>query len=383
MEYHIDKDKLITLVEEGYSLLEISKILGKTHAPVYKMARKLGIIEKALKKNVSPGLKRLLEDTPEAYYWLGFILADGCFMKPKGRSVSRLSVGVSKKDRDHLLKYSNFIKFKGKINKSDPSTIVFPANKSGVIQSGGSVTITSTNSQIVPKIASKLGVSERKTYNPPKKLPKTKDSLLTCLLIGFIDGDGSICSRNNGYASISITSYKAWEHILLEFKSLLKRMTPKENILISYEKEQVILSINNAATLRELKLVAEKFNLPVLERKWKRINILLTSLRETHEAKKEKILTFYKKGISPADISRITEISVSHVHRIIKRVDQNGDITAENIKIRERNLKLREEREVELITELMDTGLSQIEIAKRIDRSKSYVDTLKEKYSLR
>ena len=48
--------------------------------------------------------EKLLEETNEKYYWLGFLLADGSFGKKK-----ELKIGLSNKDKEHLIKLQNFL----------------------------------------------------------------------------------------------------------------------------------------------------------------------------------------------------------------------------------------------------------------------------------
>jgi len=53
------------------------------------------------------GLERLLENTPEAYYWIGFLMADGNF--DIHGYVNRLTLFLSEKDKEHIQKFSQFI----------------------------------------------------------------------------------------------------------------------------------------------------------------------------------------------------------------------------------------------------------------------------------
>ncbi len=57
----------------------------------------------------------IIDDEFKAY-WLGFLLADGCIAKSGG---TRRSIKLSIQDRDkqHLLDYSVFINYKGKLYK--------------------------------------------------------------------------------------------------------------------------------------------------------------------------------------------------------------------------------------------------------------------------
>lgn len=49
-------------------------------------------------------LSKLLEDTPEKWYWLGFLFADG-HLSMRGR----LALSLAKKDKEHLEKFSEYM----------------------------------------------------------------------------------------------------------------------------------------------------------------------------------------------------------------------------------------------------------------------------------
>lgn len=53
-------------------------------------------------------IHKLLLETEEAYYWAGFLTADGSFSKN-----FRLSLKLSKKDKSHEYKFRNFIGYSG------------------------------------------------------------------------------------------------------------------------------------------------------------------------------------------------------------------------------------------------------------------------------
>lgn len=52
----------------------------------------------------SKKLYKLLENSPEAYYWLGFLFADGHFTQS-----NRLILSLSIKDKEQLEKFIKFI----------------------------------------------------------------------------------------------------------------------------------------------------------------------------------------------------------------------------------------------------------------------------------
>lgn len=62
-------------------------------------------------------------DTPESFYWAGFIAADGTLRNYSGRQIS---IELSKKDRMHLEKFKKAVSFTGKVfdRKTRDSSIV-------------------------------------------------------------------------------------------------------------------------------------------------------------------------------------------------------------------------------------------------------------------
>ena len=83
-------------------------------------------------------------DTPEAFYWIGFLLADGSFYD------NRLKLGLSIKDADHLYKFANFINYTGAVDITDKS-----------------ISIACKDVEAVQRIKEKFDIRDRKTYNPP------------------------------------------------------------------------------------------------------------------------------------------------------------------------------------------------------------------------
>lgn len=98
------------------------------------------------------GLERLLEETPEAYYWMGFLFADGHFDK---RNTIHLTISI--KDKDHIEKYADFINY--------------PKNNIRYLSTTNSVAVSKSNKDIFLKIIEKFSISQRKSTNP--QLPRS------------------------------------------------------------------------------------------------------------------------------------------------------------------------------------------------------------------
>lgn len=129
-------------------------------------------------------------DTKEKAYWLGFIAADGCIYKRNNnKSGSFLVISLSRKDKNHLIKFKefmgsnvpilDFIQDKGYSNHTEMSKIII-------------------NSTDLVNDLCLLGITNKKslTLKPPKINPQ----YYLPFIKGYFDGDGSlykIKSTNN------------------------------------------------------------------------------------------------------------------------------------------------------------------------------------------
>ena len=122
-------------------------------------------------------LENLLKETPEAYYWTGFILADGSVSKE-----GPISISLSKKDEDFLNNFAYFIKSENCYDLRDYST------KSSV----GSVRLAACNKDFTLKFMEKFDIDQNKTYRPPNLNWINNKNLFISLFAGYCDGDGSM-----------------------------------------------------------------------------------------------------------------------------------------------------------------------------------------------
>lgn len=146
---------------------------------------------------------RLLESSPVAHYWVGFLLADGSLSK-KGQ----LTLSCCVENKNHIEHFASFVNSRVKIEKE--STSGYKIGKPYC-----RVAIASKiNSQ---KLTDKFGFYNRKTYNPPpiEKYCDIEQDLFLSLLVGFIDGDGTIRQtssrgKRRNACAIRIKLHKSW-----------------------------------------------------------------------------------------------------------------------------------------------------------------------------
>lgn len=238
-------------------------------------------------------LSILLLDTPESFYWVGFLLADGSFCN------GRLKLGLSLKDSEHLYKFANYINYSGAINTTDKS-----------------ISLSCKDIEIVQAICEKFDIRERKTYNPPNTILQFDKDLIYALLAGFIDGDGNIKNQTNRKDFIlQIKNHSSWKNILEEFNSLISN----KNLTRINSSGYAILIISNSEELKELKRKVMNLNIPILSRKWDIIDLNFTSKYVSSQELRKKVIEAYNQGMRNSDIAIIYNTSKSNVTKILKQ----------------------------------------------------------------
>lgn len=203
-------------------------------------------------------LSILLEDTPITYYWIGFLLADGNFGK-----LNTIKCTLSSVDKNHIKKLQTFLNIEN---------LNFENNNSAC-------TIKAMDTDIVPLICKKFDISNTKTYNPPKTLEHIKNrDLLLSLIIGFIDGDGCISNKNKSF-SLTVKCHSSWIEILDFFA---KKINPTSQAKIN-NAGYAYFTISNVESLKEIKRKALEFRLPILSRKWDKIDLYYIKHKEALE----------------------------------------------------------------------------------------------------
>lgn len=244
------------------------------------------------KDNHCADLTNLLSDTPEAFYWIGFLLADGSFYD------NRLKLGLSPKDSEHLYKFAKFINYHGAVNITSKS-----------------ISIACKNNEVVDAIKKKFDIKDRKTYNPPETISRFREDLVYSLLAGFIDGDGNIQNQTRRKDFfLRIKTHASWKHILKEFNRLI---SDKDFVKID-SRGYALLTISNTEKLKQLKSKILSLNIPILSRKWNVIDLNYTSKYVAASELREKVIEAHRAGIRNKDIAEKFNTSKSNVTKILK-----------------------------------------------------------------
>lgn len=203
--------------------------------------------------NSEYNLNKLLEENYISFYWLGFIIAD-CSLNN-----NKFELCLAEKDLNHLQTFADFIGY----NKEPKYREKVKAYR-----------ISFKNRTELPKIQEKYNLKERKTYNPIdfKFFEHYSDDLLLCLLIGIIDGDGHIRKTNVNSGSISITSHYVWESF---YKQLTNRINGKFKINKCKNRNTIRIDLFINTEIKKILNKMNYFNLPILQRKWDKLNHLI------------------------------------------------------------------------------------------------------------
>lgn len=250
-------------------------------------------------------LNILLNDTYESYYWLGFLMADGYFSK------NRIQITIHKQDQKHLRKLKRYV--------GDYSSI----------KQRKYISAAWMDSDLVPKLKTKFKISNRKTYEPCDLSSILDTKLFFCLIVGFIDGDGSI-SKQSGRDDVflRIKCHPNWINNLRLFANTLETLNLSSKIVVTTTSHGWgELRIANNTDLRTIKKLVIELNLPILTRKWDKINLDKISRRELKLQNKHAITRLLNQGYDAQQILKITKLSEYKVYQYIKEI-KNDNISS-------------------------------------------------------
>lgn len=222
-------------------------------------------------------LEKLLLDTPESYYWMGFAMADGSFVG------NRLQFGLSIKDENLLGRFSHYIKCDNTIYKS-----------------GGKCEFSVMDSYSVPLLREKFDIQKKKTYNPPKTITWMEDDLLYSFIVGFIDGDGSITKQyKRNDAILRIKVHGNWLNILNDISKFISEKADVNTVKAKIDRDgYATINLGNHVLLKSLKSKTLELKLPVLSRKWSIIDLNHINKMERSKYNVRKVKEYMEKGYS-------------------------------------------------------------------------------------
>lgn len=287
-----------------YPLAPLDKLLSHfPHRPrkqIKAMAKEMKLRRLDWNRHLILGkLDRLIDGSPTGYYWLGFLLADGHFAAQR-----RLRLTLAIKDLGHLKRFGAYIGFGGHMK-------VTPIRAS----------IAVMDRLTVGEICRRFSIQSNKTENPPPPsvFDQLTDDQFVALLIGFIDGDGSIRLRSSGANAIAIKCHGTWLTVLNSFLRRLNHIAREDTPLGKLNaRGYARIHITKQSLCRYLRNETERLQLPVLDRKWSKINPDRRSKYELRREKERIVLALYAQNVSLSQIAVQTGISYSIVGAIMR-----------------------------------------------------------------
>ena len=254
-------------------------------------------------------LKRLTEEKNVNYYWLGFLMADGCFSLSGN---SNLVVKISIKDEQHLKILADYLN----VNIHYQTT-----NNFGSYKCANSCSIAVRDKINAEILIKRFKLYYRKTENPPDLSCLNSMEKFLSFFVGFIDGDGCITANGNLANMIRIQCHKNWISNFEFFSLNLKKyfnIDSKSYIDSDGYARFVVYSFNQ---LKKIKINLLDLNIPFLKRKWDKIDELKNDVFKINEHKEEFIKLYTIDGWTLQAISKYFKCSLTPLFRFKKELN--------------------------------------------------------------
>jgi hypothetical protein len=249
-------EEKISLLRNLYSTKSKKEIMH--YFPEYKW-RSLQNIANFLKikkeySELSKGnFDKLFNNSLFTYYIYGLILSDGNINLD-----GTLKIELCIKDKNYLEKISDYLELELK---------EYPVYNNSKPGAKGTCRIKIKNIKKGIHLRNFLGIKNSKTYEGFElSFIKGKYQMLS-FLAGFIDGDGTI--SNNGICHID--SHKNLEFLFKEIGDLLIKYEIVKKYSINKYKDMVRISFTKE-DIYYIKCLLIKFNIPIMKRKWDKVN---------------------------------------------------------------------------------------------------------------
>jgi hypothetical protein len=306
------KEELSYLIENYNNIktIELSKILNRTVPSIVLKANSLKL-DKHPDVYKTSNCKILLNKSLTSFYWIGFILADGHI------SDNRLNVSLKSSDSDHLQKLANYIHIKLHNN--------IPYGKNTFNIKGERCYISVKDIIHLKKLVDTYQILSNKTKNPPDiKLYGLSNNQMISLIIGFLDGDGSIVklNRKNSPFNIRLKNHSSWLHNLEYFKNVLCEYFDVNSKMKCYLNKcgYAQLSISDSRIVCGLKKFIEQNQIPAMERKWGNVpNEIKLQRNKLSMSQIDEILHEYNNStkINKSKFARDFDVSISAITSVL------------------------------------------------------------------
>lgn len=311
--HHFWTDEENQIIREKYyfPVAELQKLLPhRTPKAIKGRIQEFGLCRK---RNNCLYPERLLEDSCVVYYWVGFILADGHVSRKRNKNgnwVTSLKITLSAKDRRHLVKFCEYFGTRG---------TVFRRFNRGKFRSY--VRTMFTNNVVITKFIEKFDFENKKTYVPPRFLPEDNNLFLS-MLLGMIDGDGNICDSSQTLR-VRVFAHPNYRPYFIMCQNRLRKIFDT-NIYIHEQKKTISLYLPREICI-QLKKHAIKNSLPIMSRKWDKVDENYIHPNESRELRKREIKRLGDLGMKPYHIVKKLGYSQTDTYRLYREIYESSN----------------------------------------------------------
>ncbi len=189
------KEEFLKLREQGLSFSQIGEKYGLTERQVSYRSKKWGL-DYSKKKQINEDF--FSSNTKAAYYWAGFLAADGYIEGDR----NRIGLGLQAQDREHLVKFQSAV---------GSSHDICP------FMNDTAYRIRFNSEKMVKDLESIFNITPAKTFT--YKLPDFENEYLMLeFMRGYVEGDGHIEKTASGKLKLHLCS--ARKEFLAEFTEL-------------------------------------------------------------------------------------------------------------------------------------------------------------------
>ena len=197
------QEEFLSLREQGLTFKQIGELFELTERQVNYRVKKWGL-DYSKKKGLNEYF--FSSNTKGAYYWAGFLAADGWIEGDR----NRVGLALQKDDILHLEKFKKAV-------SSDHDICPFMQNSA--------YRIRFNSEQMVKDLNNIFNITPSKTYSYSMPLFE-EDYLMLEFLRGYIEGDGHLELKASGRVALSLCS--ANKKFLEDFKSICEVLLNKE-----------------------------------------------------------------------------------------------------------------------------------------------------------
>lgn len=222
----VPKETFEQYIENNISRQEIADIFGMERRSIDRILSELGLTTHGHMYGITKIEETIFDviDTEEKAYWSGFLFADGC-VSDKSASGLSLKLKLAAQDKEHLIKFKNFLK-----DIRDDETSVRPetAKKDG--KEYLQYYYLTYNKHLINSLI-KMGCVPRKSLilKFPDESLFANRNLIYDFIRGYVDGDGCIYNER-GRISIDMAGTYEFLSKVKEYLPLFPSIIKQGNI---------------------------------------------------------------------------------------------------------------------------------------------------------